>query len=297
MQTKQQIKNLLLSATLSPNKRKGQNFLIDLNLMRLLVDLADLKNSDTVLEVGCGTGSLTGELCQRAGAVIVAEIEQTLADITRNIHKDKQNLQIFTADILKNKNTIAPNIIGALTESQAQLGGRRLKLVANLPYSIATPVIAQLVTGLVTADSMYVTIQKEVAERMTAKPGTKHYGKLSIILASAGDVKLERILKPTVFWPQPKVDSAMVSFIRNKNKLKAIHNMELFSQIVNLFMQHRRKMLKACTKLATAQLAEIHNWNDIFQRASIDPQKRPDQLEPQAYIAISNLCNEFLQQR
>jgi 16S rRNA (adenine1518-N6/adenine1519-N6)-dimethyltransferase len=137
---------------------------------------------------------------------------------------------------------------------------------------------------------MYVTVQKEVADRMTAAPASSDYGTLSIFLGAAGDVKTIRILKSTVFWPQPQVDSAMVSFVRREAKLGRIQNMGLFSETVNLFMGHRRKMLKACTKLARGKLAKIDNWPEIFTRCRIDSTQRPEQLTPEDYIAIANSC-------
>jgi 16S rRNA (adenine1518-N6/adenine1519-N6)-dimethyltransferase len=126
-----------------------------------------------------------------------------------------------------------------------------------------------LVTGPTVVDQMYVTVQKQVAERMTAEPGSGDYGILSIFLSAAGDVKMERVLKPTVFWPQPQVESAMVSFVRKPEKVSRSKSMEVFGEVVNLFMGHRRKMLKACAKLAHSELGEIGNWLEVFEQCSL----------------------------
>jgi 16S rRNA (adenine1518-N6/adenine1519-N6)-dimethyltransferase len=155
-------------------------------------------------------------------------------------------------------------------------------------------VILNLVTGPVKAGGMYVTVQKEVADRMTARCGSADYGILSILLAATGNVKVERRLKPTVFWPQPQVDSAMVSFVRSGKKVRHVASVELFAEVVSLFMGHRRKMLKSCTKSAAGSLAEIGNWQDIFNCLSIDPRNRPQQVSPEEYVAISNVCCEAL---
>lgn len=293
MQTKQQIRKLLASANFSPNTRRGQNFLIDLNLMRLLLEMANVRGDDVVLEVGPGTGSLTEELAQRAGQVVAVEIEQKLAELTKQQLRDAQNVQVLVTDALESKNTIDASVINALEQAKSKHGGR-LMLVANLPYSVACLVMLNLVTGDVVADSMYVTVQKEVAQRMTAEPGNSHYGTLSILLAATGDVKMERVLKPSVFWPQPQVDSAVVSFTRNRNKTERIHDIQILAQVVSLFMGHRRKMLKACAKLATNDLARIHNWSVIFQDCFIDPHHRADELEVSDYVAVANLCAEQL---
>jgi len=293
MQTKRQIQQLLASAGIRPNKRLGQNFLIDLNLMKLLIDSAQIHNDDIVLEVGCGTGSLTQGLAEKAAKVIAVELDKPLAEIAKRQLAKKKNVEIINADILKNKNTVSPAVINALEQAHKQHPGRLL-LVANLPYNVASPVMLNLITGTVTADDMYVTVQKEVADRMTANPGSKNYGTLSIFLSATGDVKTIRRLKPTVFWPAPQVDSAMITFVRRKKKAARIKNTELFRKIVNLFIGHRRKMLKTCTKLATGKLKEINNWSEILEKCSINPHNRPEQIPPEDYIAIANLCCKYL---
>jgi len=293
MQTKHQIQQLLASAGVWPNKRLGQNFLIDLNLMRLLIDSANIGNEDIVLEVGCGTGSLTQALAERAGKVIAVELDETLTKIAARELAKARNVEVINADILESKNTINRTISGAVELARKKRSGRFL-LVSNLPYSVASPLMLNLITGPTTAEGMYVTVQKEVASRITAGPGGKHYGTLSIYAAATGDVKTERVLKPTVFWPQPQVDSAMINFVRRKDKISRIHNMELFGEVVSLFMQHRRKMVKACVKFAAGKLAEIDNWPEIFERCYIDPHNRPEQLRPEDFISISNLCHEYL---
>jgi 16S rRNA (adenine1518-N6/adenine1519-N6)-dimethyltransferase len=293
MHTKQQIQMLLAGQGHNPNHRRGQNFLIDLNLMRLLVDTADIRSNDVVLEVGCGTGSLTEALAERAAKVISVEIEESLANIATKEVADKDNVQIINCDILENKNTIDSSVIQAVNDAKQQYDGR-LMLIANLPYSVACPVMLNLITGEVTADCMYVTVQKEVAERMAATEGNKDYGTLSVMLAATGDVKIERKLKPSVFWPQPQVDSAMVSFVRNKDKTSKVHDKKILAEVVALFMQHRRKMLKACSKLAQDRLAQVHNWGSVFSECFIDSHKRPEELKPQDYISIANTCAEQL---
>ena len=291
MQTKQQVQQLLATAGLSPNKRLGQNFLIDLNLMRLLVETADIKPIDTILEVGCGTGSLTEALAEKAGRLIVAEYDDNLAKITQGLLANKKNVEIINTDILATKNTINGQVIEKITSAHQQLAGRFM-LVANLPYSVACPVILNLVTGPLTADAMYVTVQKEVAERMAAKPASGHYGIISITLAASGAVKIERILKPSVFWPAPKVASAMVSYVRDEEKVSKIKDITLFTEIVSHFMGHRRKMLAACTKLTSPFLSNITNWPQIFAAANIDPTQRPEKISPQDYVALANACFE-----
>ncbi|MBN1788008.1 MAG: ribosomal RNA small subunit methyltransferase A [Sedimentisphaerales bacterium] len=293
MQTKTEIQRLLSSAGVEPNKRLGQHFLIDLNLMELLLSNANVTDSDIVLEVGSGTGSLTGELVKRAGKVIAVEYDSVLAELTEQHIRNAGNFEIINADILANKNSINPDVIAKLKEAQQEVFGRVL-LVANLPYGTASSVMLNLLTGDVVADEMIVTVQKEVAMRMVAEAGSEDYGVLSIFLAATGHSRVLRKLSPKVFWPQPQVDSAMVRFDRDSKKISQIHNINLFREVVHLFMGHRRKMMKACVKYTEDSLANVHNWEDIFSRAFVEPHHRPEELSSADYVSIANLCNEVL---
>ena len=287
MQTKRQIQQLLSSAGVWPNRRLGQHFLIDLNLMRLLVESADIQKDDIVLEAGCGTGSLTEALAEKAGRVIAVELDRNLIAIAERQLEKAENVELVSADVLESKHTLSRTVTNALALARKQCPGRVL-LVANLPYNVASPVMMNLVTGPAIADGMYVTVQKEVAQRMTAGPGSGDYGTLSIFLGATGDVETIRTLKPAVFWPRPQVDSAMVSFVRSRAKAGRIANMDLFAEVMHLFMGHRRKTLLACTKLARERLAGTENWPEIFEQCRIDPTKRPEQLGAEDYIAIAN---------
>jgi len=287
MQTKRQIQELLTSAGVRPNKRLGQHFLIDKNLMSLLVECADIRKNDVVLEVGCGTGSMTELLAEQAGRIIAVELDRNLFEIARKQLAEIQTIELINADILESKHVINHVITDALVSAQKQYKGRIL-LVANLPYHVASPVMLNLLTGPAIADCMYVTVQKEVAQRIMATPATSDYGILSIFLQAVGDIKLIRTLKPTVFWPQPQVDSAMVSFIRSCKKVGRIANIAAFSEIVHLFMGHRRKTLLACTKLANGNLTSVTDWGRILEQCGIDPGLRAENLSAEDFIALSN---------
>jgi len=287
MQTKRQIQQLLASAGVSPNKRLGQHFLVDLNLMRLLVDSANIARDDVVLEVGCGTGSLTEALVERAGRVVAVELDRTLFGIAERQLAKVENVALVNNDVLESKHVLNRAVLEALALARKEHSGRLL-LVANLPYNVASPVMMNLVSGPTVADGMYITVQKEVAQRMTASPGSRDYGTLSIYLSATGDSTMARTLGPSVFWPRPQVDSAMVSFLRRREKVERIANMAMFSEVVHLFMGHRRKTLLACTKLARERLGAAVDWPQVFERCGIEPTKRPEQLSAEGYIAIAN---------
>lgn len=294
MQTKHEIESILASAGTAPNKRLGQNFLIDLNLMRKLIDAADIQKNDVVLEVGCGTGSFTEGLSEVAGFLVGVEYDKKLGPIVQRNFKDVENVKIINADILENKHTLHAEAVESVKTAQSKLGGRIL-LVANLPYNVAASIMANLITGdQLRADVMYVTVQKEVAERMVAAAGDKRYGILSILMAATGNTEIIRILPPSVFWPRPKVESAMVRFQQDEEKAARINDIHIFKETVSLFMGHRRKMLKATTKFAEGKLAVIRNWQEIFKKCNIDPTLRAEKLSPENYIELANTCDPYI---
>jgi 16S rRNA (adenine1518-N6/adenine1519-N6)-dimethyltransferase len=287
MQTKQRIEQLLDGMGVRPSKRHGQNFLIDLNLMRYLVDAAGLSPDDLVLEVGPGTGSMTQEIASCGCRVIAVEIDATVAAIAKGELSEFTNVELIHTDILETKNLIAPEIT-KLVQSKSRKAGRFV-LVSNLPYNAGTPVMMNLITDEPLADAMYVTVQKEVAQRMTAAAGEPAYGTLSIMMAAAGNARMLKTLKPTCFWPQPDVDSAMVAWVRDKDKVAAIKDIHLLSDVVALFMQHRRKMLRAAAKFAEGRLAGVKDWNAVFKLANITPESRPDDLSPADFVRLANV--------
>jgi 16S rRNA (adenine1518-N6/adenine1519-N6)-dimethyltransferase len=313
MQTKRQIQELLTAAGVLPNRRLGQHFLVDLNLMRLLVDSAQIGRDDVVLEIGTGTGSLTEALTEQAGHVVTVELDPTLAKIAQSRLAQADNVQIVNADVLSGKGTLNPAVTDAVTKAQTRLTakgpqgpkgperqastGGRLLLVSNLPYDVASPVMIHLVKGPVRADAMFVTVQKEVADRMTARPGGRDYGTLSIFLQATGEVELIRVLKPSVFWPPPGVDSAVVHYRRDAVRSSRIEDMDLFNRVVALFIGHRRKMLRACIKQAPPELGGRDFWPTIFERNAIDATRRPQELSADQYVDLANSCHQLLHAR
>jgi len=303
MQTKRQIQELLSSAGVAPNRRLGQHFLVDLNLMRLLVDSAQIGPRDIVLEVGAGTGSLAEALAERAGQVVSVELDPTLAGIAQSRLASAGNVRLLKTDVLSNKGTIAPPVVEALARARKKIGEigsiehmegeARVLLVSNLPYDVASPLMINLAKGPVTVDAMCVTVQKEVAERMAARTGSKDYGTLSIFLQATGEIEMLRTLPPSAFWPPPQVDSAIVRYVRNREKSLQILDMGIFGAVVGLFIGHRRKMLRACAKKAPPNLGGRDTWRKIFEQLGIDPTARPEGISPEQYVRMANLCRQL----
>ena len=300
MQTKQDIERLLAGAGTTPKHRLGQNFLIDLNLMRLLVDSAQINPADVVLEIGPGTGSLTEALAESAGQVVAVEIDKNVAELAQSRLAGAPNVQILNTDALSNKGSLAPAVIQAVELARTRLrqtcptpDAARLMLVANLPYDVASPVMINLVKGPLVVDAMCVTVQKEVAQRMIAPPGGRDYGTLSIFLQAAGEVEMLRTLPPGAFWPPPQVDSAIVRYRRSEQKSRQIVDMDLLSAVINLFIGHRRKMLRACAKQASPQLGGKEIWPAIFEQLGIDPTRRPEEIPPEQYVEMATLLGHL----
>ncbi len=243
-QTQNFLRGLFAEHGLDPKSKLGQNFLIDLNLLDVLVRSAELSREDAVLEVGSGTGSLTNRLASEAGAVVSVEIDSDFAPIVRRLVGNRPNTRLIHGDILRRKSEINPDVRAALAEDQARFGCTRWKLVANLPYVVATPVIANLLTDPDPPERMVVTVQWEIGERLTAAVGSKEYNALSVLVQSVAEVEILRKLPPTVFWPKPKVDSAIVRIRPNAEKRAQIADLKSFREFLRDLYTHRRKTLR-----------------------------------------------------
>src|SRR4051812_22598054 len=211
-QTQSYLRNLFARRGIAPQHRHGQNFLIDLNLHGLIVRTAEVGPDDVVLEVGSGAGALTALLAARAAAVVVAEIDPGMAALTAEAVAGLPNVRVLNVDALAGKSTLSPEVLDNVRAGLAVAPRRRLKLVANLPYHIATPIVTNLLVHPELCPArIVVTIQLELAERMRAEPEQEAYGALSILVQALADCTIVRTLPPSVFWPRPKVDSAIVS--------------------------------------------------------------------------------------
>ncbi len=236
MQTLADIKRILEARGLSPRKAFGQNFLIDHNLIRKLVDASGVGAGDVVLEVGPGTGTLTEELVQRGCRVVAAEIDRGLSAHLREHFASAENFTLVEGDCLADKRTLAPAIVAAL-------GDGSFTLVSNLPYGAATPVMSVLLADYPRCRGLFVTIQREVADRLGAKPGTKEYGTLSIVAQVTAEVRTVAALPPECFWPRPDVTSAMVSLTRLPVPL--VDDVRGLGDFCQSLFEKRRKQLGA----------------------------------------------------
>lgn len=277
---------------LNPNKRHGQNFLIDLNLIELLADSAELTPDDVVLEVGTGTGSLTGLLAAKARHVITVEIDQHLHQMAQEELEDHDNITFLHQDALKNKNNFAPEVLETVKERLEEYPGGIFKLAANLPYNVATPIISNLLRCPILPEAMSVTIQKELGDRLVAEPNSKDYGALSVWAQSLCDVRIVRVMAPTVFWPRPRVDSAIVHLAHRPDKRSLIPDVEFFHTFTRRIFFHRRKFLRSVAISAFKLELEKPEVDEVLQALELGPQARTEQLPVETLQA---LCEAFRQ--
>jgi 16S rRNA (adenine1518-N6/adenine1519-N6)-dimethyltransferase len=272
---------------LRPATKHGQNFLIDLNLLDLLAEAAQLDTRDVVLEVGTGLGSLTARLAERAAAVVTVEIDAHLHQLAREELVDVENVTFLQFDALKNKNHFDPRVLAAVDEQLARSPDRRLKLAANLPYNIATPVLSNLLRIESPPVLMTATIQKEVAERLTAEPGVKAYSALSIWVQSQCDVEMIRILPPTVFWPRPKVESAIVRITPRPEKRAAIPDLDFFHTFVRGLFAHRRKFLRSNLLSAFKDQLDKRQVDEAMANRGLSGERRAEEMTWQEVLALA----------
>ncbi len=271
---------------MEPKTKYGQNFLIDLNLLDMIHTTANLDRQDVVLEIGTGMGSLTTRMAPQCGHVVTIEIDSQLQVLANSELREHPNVTLMTCDALRNKNQLREEILDEVRKRMAAIPNARLKLVANLPYNVATPIISNLLLVEPLVDRMVITIQKELAERITAPPSTKDYSALSIWMQSQCDCRIVRIMPPSVFWPRPKIDSAILEIIPNPTLRARIKDLEYFHQKLRALFFHRRKFLRSQLAIALQPEVSKQQTDDLIAKLKIDPQARAEQLSVEQIIEL-----------
>lgn len=229
-------------------KNFGQNFLVDSNILDNIISAANITKDDFVLEIGPGIGSLTQYLAESAGKVVAVEIDTNLIPILKETVGDYDNLEIINEDILKLD-------INALVAEKNN--SKPIKVVANLPYYITTPIIMELLEKKVNVESITVMVQREVAARMQASAGTKDYGALSIAVQFYSDAKTDFIVPPSCFMPRPNVDSAVITLtLLGKKKVETIDQDFMFHIVKCAFGQRRKTLMNTLNNLGKLNLSK-----------------------------------------
>ena len=282
-------------AGISPRHQLGQNFLMDMNLQRLLVRRADIQPTDIVLEVGTGSGGVTVQMVPLAKHVVTVELDPQLYQLAGEELFGCPNVTALNTDILKNKNRLNPEVIGEVQRLLAENPGSDFKLVANLPYNVATPIMTNLLSLDTPPKSMTVTIQKEVGDRMVAKPGTKDYGALSLWVQCQADVEIVRILPPGVFLPPPKVFSAIVHVELNRERRASIPDLEGFHDFIRAMFFHRRKFLRSELLSAYKKQLDKPAVDAILYQLAISPEVRAEQLDLATMLSLYETVTRALE--
>jgi len=288
MLTVSQMRQLLAEAGLAPRKRLGQSFLIDGNLMQRLVDTAELTQSDTVLEVGSATGSLTEALLARAGRVVAVEIDRGLARVLTDRLGGDPKLTILTGDVLASKHAISPDVLAAV--------GAEAALVSNLPYNIATPLIVECLAsswwavhgceGSCRFGRLVFTVQAEVADRISAEPGGRDYGPVSVVTSLLGEVSLVAAVPPSAFWPQPKVNSRIVRIDFDAPAAGQVPDLPLLQALLALAFGQRRKQIGSVFRKGNRGL-DPAALIEALAGANVPPDTRPQRVTPEQFARMA----------
>ncbi len=288
-QTTAYLKRLFAQVGFTIDARRGQNFLVDLNLVDLVVRTAEIGPDDLVLEVGTGTGVLTERLAAAARRVVSCEIDPRLAQLARVRLVDRDNVTIVEGDALAGKHRFAPAVLEAIAAGLDALpAGGRFLLVANLPYCVATPVISNLLALPRPFAAAVVTVQREMAERMTAVAGSAAYNGLSVWVGAQCRGTLVRTLPPSVFWPRPAVESAIVRLDLEPERRATIEDRARFHTFVRDIFCHRRKLLRGVlTRLAGGEKERAREAIDaIFADLGLAADARAEDIPPDQFVRL-----------
>jgi 16S rRNA (adenine1518-N6/adenine1519-N6)-dimethyltransferase len=261
-----------------PEKKFGQHFLVDGNIADQIVDFAELTPDDTVLEIGPGRGILTEKLLERTENVTAVEIDRNLITNLRLKFDAHKAFNLVEADILKTDlNELFGDVIG------------RIKVVSNLPYYISTPIIELLGKNRHLVSNAVLMLQREVAARLVAKPGSKEFGltTLNLALGATGNVVMN--IRPEAFNPPPAVMSSVISLVFSEKMLYSLESEEMFRKITGVSFRQRRKMLRntMIPHLVSLGISE-EDVAVILENAGIDPMARPETLDVAAFVNVSN---------
>ena len=261
-------------------KKFGQKFLIDSHVLEKIIDAANITKDDFVLEIGPGIGTMTQYLSEHAREVMAVEIDHNLIPILKETLAGYDNVEVLNEDILKVD-------IGKIAEKKNQ--GRPIKVVANLPYYITTPIIMGLFEKNVPMDSLTVMVQKEVAQRMQAGPGTKDYGALSLAVQFYAEPYIVANVPPNCFMPRPKVGSAVICLTRYKDMPVKVKNEQLMFSIIRASFNQRRKTLQNGINNSSTLHFSKEQVVDALDKMGLSPKIRGEALSLEQFARLSDL--------
>ena len=264
------------------SKSLGQNFLIDTNVIDRILEGARVQEGDYVIEVGPGIGTLTKEMGRTAEKVVAIEIDKTLIPILEETLADFPNIEVINQDILK---------VDVQELVKAKLNGGPVKLIANLPYYITTPIVMKFLEEDIPVTDIVVMVQKEVADRMNAQPNSKDYGALSVAVQYYCDTEIVAKAPRHMFMPQPNVDSTVIGLHVREEKKYNVDNEDIFFKTVKAsFGQRRKTLLNSLGGLGFLSKDQIKL---ALQEANIDEKRRGETLSIEEFASLSNAVNRI----
>ncbi|WP_455088927.1 16S rRNA (adenine(1518)-N(6)/adenine(1519)-N(6))-dimethyltransferase RsmA [Peptoanaerobacter stomatis] len=277
-------KNIIQKYGFKLTKSLGQNFLINENILNEIIEAADITKDDVLLEIGTGIGTLTSKLCERAKRVVAVEIDKNLLPILNETLSAYQNIDIINKDILKTD----------INEELKSLGiNQKVKVVANLPYYITTPIIMKILEEKVNVSVMVLMLQKEVASRINAQHSTKDYGSLSIAVQYYCDTQIVCKVPKNSFIPEPNVDSLVIKLTVNEKRKVEIEDEELFFKLVRgSFAKRRKTILNSLT--GYEDLADKEKLEKLFEISQIDSKRRGETLTIQEFAKLTQNYKNIL---
>ncbi|WP_028595212.1 16S rRNA (adenine(1518)-N(6)/adenine(1519)-N(6))-dimethyltransferase RsmA [Paenibacillus assamensis] len=286
--TPSRTKEIIKKHGFSFKKSLGQNFLIDMNIMRRIVQAAGLDEKTGALEIGPGIGALTEQLAREAGKVTAVEIDQRLIPILAEVMEPYANVSVVNNDVLKVD-------LSALFEEQFS-GMDKVSVVANLPYYVTTPIMMKLLEERLPLKNIVVMIQKEVAERMAAAPGSKDYGSLTVAVQYYSEPEIVCTVPHTVFIPQPNVESAVIRLKVRENPPVQVNDERLFFDVVQASFAQRRKTLWNNLKARYGAEAGVEGLQGALETVDINPQRRGETLSLEEFARLSDAIGALLKQ-
>lgn len=262
-------------------KSLGQNFLIDTNILRRIVDHADLTEESGAIEIGPGIGALTEQLARRSKKVLAFEIDQRLLPILEETLSPYPHVSIINEDVLKAD-------VKTAIEQEFE-GINDIMVVANLPYYVTTPIIMKLLEDKLPIRGIVCMLQKEVADRISARPGTKEYGSLSIAVQYYTEAETAMIVPKTVFVPQPNVDSAVIKLTKRKEPAVAVKSESFFFKVTKAsFAQRRKTLLNNLTSQLPGGKQKKEHILSALEQADVEPGRRGETLSIEEFARLSD---------
>lgn len=278
-------KFILKKYNISANKKLGQNFLIDDDIIQNIIDAAELKETDLVIEIGPGLGTLTSKLLEKAGKVIAIELDEKMLKVLNDRFSLYNNFILINNDVLK------VDLNKIIEENLEQL--KSVKIVANLPYYITTPIIMKLLESKLKIETITVMVQKEVADRITATPGDKLSGAITYSVDYYAKAEEVVFVSKSCFMPSPEVDSAVIKLeIRKEPKVNVLNEEMFFKVIKASFMQRRKTLINGL--MNSGIIKDREKLNTILKEANIDSNIRGEKLTIEQFANLSNLIYETI---